>query len=337
MKLCVEKLRKITLGSVEIEETEKGISFHRFSKIQREMYKVRSADFYKKVFAPSGVKLSFRTDSEFLFVKGEACPSSSRKYYSLDLFIDGEKKDSFDNFSQETEAPSTTGEYPLGCFEKHFDLGEGVKEVVLCMPWSVQVAFSEIAVSDGAFLEAVKPEKKMLVFGDSITHGYDAACTSNSYISRLSRYLKAEEYNKAIGGEVFWPELADTDEPFEPDFITVAYGTNDWSKSASLEQFQANSKGFYENLARRYPSVPIFAISPIWRAAYKMEKPCGDFRNVHNFFVQIAENIPNMIVIDGWEFVPQNPDLFADKTLHPNDAGFDFYAKGLYEEMKKYL
>ena len=43
-----------------------------------------------------------------------------------------------------------------------------------------------------------------------------------------------------------------------------------------------------------------------------------------------------MTVIDGWEFIPQNPDFFADKVLHPNDSGFDFYAKALYEELKKY-
>ena len=54
----------------------------------------------------------------------------------------------------------------------------------------------------------------------------------------------AEEYNKAIGGDVFFPSLAATREDFEPDYITVAYGTNDWSK-CPREALEENCKNFY--------------------------------------------------------------------------------------------
>ncbi len=337
MKLNIDTLRAISLGAVEVEEKENRISFHRFTKEQRDLYQARNLSFYKKALSSSGVKLSFRTDSKTLRVKGVSSPGSSRKYFSLDLFVNGEKKDSFDNFSAVTEKPVNSDDYPLGAFEYTFDLGEGEKETVLYLPWSAQIAFDEISLDDGASLEPVKPAKKMLCFGDSITQGYDAAYTSNSYVARLARLLKVEEYNKAIGGEVFWPELAATSEPFSPDFITVAYGTNDWSKSESLEQFQANCKGFYENLSRSYPGVPIFAISPIWRKAYQAQKPCGAFTNVHDYFVEIAKNIPNMTVICGWDFVPHDSQYFCDGILHPNDEGFAFYADALYQELQKYL
>ena len=337
MKLNVETLREISVGAVELEVAENSFSFHRFTKEQRDLYEARKTEFYEKALAPSGVKLSFRTDSKTLGIKGVTAPGSSRKYFSFDLFINGEKKEVFDNFSDVTERPETSAVYPTGSFDYTFDLGEGEKDVLLYLPWSVRVDFEEITAADGAKIESVKPEKKMLCFGDSITQGYDAAFTSNSYISGLARCLKVEEYNKAIGGEVFWPRLAQTKEPFKPDLITVAYGTNDWSKSASLEEFQSNCKGFFENLKKSYPDVPIFAIAPIWRKSYLMEKPCGDFRGVYNFFVEVAKNIPNMTVIDGWEFVPQDSELFADQVLHPNDRGFAYYADGLYRELKKYL
>ncbi|MBE6712945.1 MAG: SGNH/GDSL hydrolase family protein [Ruminococcaceae bacterium] len=337
MKLSFETLRAISLGAVEVEKTEKGVSFYRFTKEQRELYKKRSTSFYNKSFSASGVKFRFRTDSTKLGISGTTASGSSRKYFSFDLFIDGEKKESYDNFSAITDNPANDGEYLRGPFEKEFDLGEGEKEVLLYCPWSAQVIFSEVTVSDGAFVEPVKPEKKMLVFGDSITQGYDAAYACNSYISRLARALNVEEYNKAIGGEVFWPELAATAEPFKPDLITVAYGTNDWSKSKSWEEFESNCKGFYENLSRNYSDVPIFAISPIWRKNYKMEKPCGDFHNVHKLFLEIEKEIPNMTVICGWEFVPQDSAYFRDAVLHPNDAGFAFYADALFDQLKKYL
>lgn len=337
MKLSIEIIRAISIGAVEVEEKENGFSFHRFTKEQRDLYEQKKPEHIKKVLAPSGVKLSFRTDSKSFGIKGVTSPGSSRNYFSFDLFVNGEKKDSFNNFSAVTDKPENSDEFPFGAFDYKFDLGEGEKTAVLYLPWSAHVTFEEITVDDGAKVEAVKPAKKMLCFGDSITQGYDAAYSSNSYIARLARCLEVEEYNKAIGGEIFWPELASTTEAFKPDLITVAYGTNDWSKSPSLETFKSNCKGFYENLSRNYPDVPIFAVSPIWRKAYLMEKPCGDFRNVHNFFLEIAKNIPNMTVIDGWEFVPQDPELFADKTLHPNDDGFAFYAEGLYRELKKYI
>ncbi len=336
MKLKMETLQAISLGAVELEETEQGIVFHRFTKEQRDLYRVRSADFYMKALSSSGVKLSFRTDSKVFGMKGETVFAASRRYFSFDLFINGEKKKSFDNFSNITEEPNNSKCYSYGPFEYKFELGEGEKEVVLYLPWSAKVILNEISVSDGAFIKPVKPEKKMLCFGDSITHGYDAAFSSNSYISRLARLLKVEEYNKAIGGEVFWPELAATSESFKPDMITVAYGTNDWTKSKSLEEFQTNCKSFYENLSRTYPDVPIFAISPIWREAYQEARPCGAFSNVHNFIVKLGENIPNMNVICGWEFIPHDSKYFRDERLHPNDHGFAFYAESLYREIQKY-
>ena len=317
MKLSIDTIRQITLGAVEISETKEGIAFYRFTKEQRDLYEKRDAGFFKKSFSLSDIKFSFRTDSKSLGLKGVSTPGSSRQYFSIDLFVDGEKKECFDNFSHITDQPETTGEYPNGEFEKEFDLGEGEKEVLLYLPWSSRLTLSDISLDDGAFVIPVKPEKKMLCFGDSITQGYDASYTSNSYIARLARYLGVEEFNKAIGGEIFCPELAATKESFTPDLITVAYGTNDWSKTKSPEEFKANCKGFYENLAKNYPDTPIYAITPIWRQSYLAEKPCGAFTNVHDFIVEVSKSIPNMTVICGWDFVPADSKYFADKAADP--------------------
>ena len=337
MKLSIYTLRDIALGAAEVVETEQGIIFHRFTREQRDFYRERNLGFYKKALAPSGVKLRFRTDSTVLGIKGAALSGSTRKYYSFDLFVNGEKRESFENFTHLTEKPVNSDEYPLGDFAKEFDLGAGEKEVLLYFPVSVKVYFSEIYVSDESFLEPVKPEKKMLVFGDSITQGYDAAYSCNSYVSRLCRLLGVEEFNKAIGGEVFWPALAEAKETFVPDLISVAYGTNDWSKSKTLEEFRDNAKGFFVNLSKTYPGVPIYAVSPIWRKNYMLEKPCGDFHGVQKYFEEIAREIPQMTVIRGWDFVPQDSQYFRDGTLHPNDEGFAFYADALYAELKKLI
>ena len=51
----------------------------------------------------------------------------------------------------------------------------------------------------------------------------------------------------------------------------------------------------------------------------------------------MVEPLPNVIFIRGFELVPGKIKYFADGHVHPNDEGFDFYFKNLYEEIKKYL
>ena len=104
----------------------------------------------------------------------------------------------------------------------------------------------------------------MLAFGDSITHGYDTLHPSGRYAAKLAERLEAEEFNKGIGGEKFFSELASLKEPFVPDYITIEYGSNDWNR-IDEETFKYNSRAFYENIVRNYPNSKIFTITPLWR------------------------------------------------------------------------
>ena len=223
MKLNLTQIKDITLGAARVEERADGFNFFRFTAEQEELYKNRREEFYIKSFCTSGVRLRFRTDSRSLFLKTEVFRASTRNYFSFDLFINGQRVDSLNNFSN-VELPKdyTQHPFPLGEFSKTFSLAEGEKEVEIYFPWSVKAIVKEIALDDGAGIIPVKPEKKLLCFGDSITHGYDALYPSNKYASQLADTLGAEEYNKAIGAEVFCSELAQTKEDFVPDLITVA-------------------------------------------------------------------------------------------------------------------
>lgn len=333
MRLDLAQIKNITLGAVRVEETENGIDFYRFTESQEELYKNRSEDFYIKSFSSSGVRLSFCTDSETLSLKTEVSKGSSRTYFSFDLFVNSKKTDTLSNFDEKEMPPDyTKGKYPLGEFEKEFKLGAGEKQVALYLPWSVKTTLKELSIDDNAFIKPIKPHHKMLCFGDSITHGYDALSCSNKYITQLANLLDAEEYNKAIGGEIFCPALAATKENFVPDYITVAYGTNDWSK-CSFEVFSENCKGFFYNLNENYKKSRIIVILPIWRKEVVEEGRLDTFKQVTEFIKNTAEQY-NMIVIDGFDFIPQEEKFYADFRLHPNDKGFDYYFKGLAEKMK---
>ena len=324
MKLSTEQIRKIAIGVAYVEESDGKIELHRFTKEQHEAYKTRSDDFYQKTFATAGIRLEFVTDSQTLFLETEVYSGSSRKFFSHAIYVNGE-------FIGELAAQTN-----VGTFSDSFSLGEGEKTVTIYFPWTASSKIIEFSLDDGAKLEPVQKSIKMIQFGDSITHGYDAKAPAASYASIVADALDAYAINKGIGGEIFFPELASLPDNITPDIITVAYGTNDWSRG-DLERFHQNSREFYKNLSSLYPNAKIFALAPIWRSNYDKENRMCDFSHISEHFRAIAKDIPNMYVIDCFNFVPHDPAYFSPDCLHPNDEGFSYYAEGVLEEITKHL
>jgi len=328
MVIGFDKLKELIHGIVYTEEKDGKLYLHRFTKEQEEAYKPYNADFYKKTFATAGVKLEFLTDSTSLSMSVEVVAASSRKFFSFDVYTNG------------ALVKSAVGDKGDGItkFEFSASLGNGNKKVTIYFPWSASARICSFALDDGAVAEAVTRPKKMISFGDSITHGYDASNPSFSYASRLADALQADAVNKGIGGEIFFPTLANLKDDIEPDYITVAYGTNDWYFRESTDSFDKNCRDFYENLSANYPNSKIFAITPIWRGDWeKTENRFAPFEYIHNSIKSIAESLPNVTVIDGIDLVPHDKAFFSPDVLHPNDEGFRHYANNLYAEIKKYL
>lgn len=333
MHLHLSQIREITTGAVRVSENEEGIHFYRFTGQQEMLYKKRSDDFYMKTFSTSGICLQFRTNSENLFLRASVAPGSSRTYFSFDVFVDGEKVDNLDNFSDiELPRDYTKIAFSLGEVSKSFHIGGGEKDVCIYLPWSVNITLKDLEIDDNSFIKPIKPKKKMLCFGDSITQGYDALYPSRKYITRIARMLDAQEYNKAIGGEIFYPELAATREDFKPDYITVAYGTNDWNK-CTQDEFQRNCREFFNNLTSNYPDVKVFAITPIWRKDFTEHREFGSFEKVEEIIRTITKDYENITVISGFDFVSHNENFYADLRLHPNDEGFEQYFKNLAKQI----
>lgn len=335
MKLSFEEISGIVTGAVRIEQENGLIKLYRFTKEQEELYKTLHSYFYEKLLSSAGIKLLFKTNSKNLYLKIMTSKGSSRTYFSVDVFVNGKFVDAIDNFSGVTMSENYTQmEFPIGSFSKEFYLGEGTKTVCIYLPWSLSTAIDKIVIDDDAFVESIKPQKKLIAFGDSITQGYDAMRPSNRYISKLSEKLGAIEYNKAIGGEGFFPELAGCKDEFLPDYITVAYGTNDWS-CLDKETLKNNAREFYYNLKNTYPLAKIFAITPIWRKDINGERPSGPFETVEEEIRNSVKGLGNVTVIRGIELVPNEEKYFGDLRLHPNDEGFEYYSKRLFNKIKE--
>ena len=337
MELTFEQIKSITCGAVSVEETEAGIRFYRFTKDQLAIYPKRREALVLKSLASSGVKFCFETDSETLFVKGIFEHASARSYFSLDVKVNGEVVDSLDNFSDVEIPPIYVDiQFPMGRYEKLFQLGKGMKKVTVYLPWNKIVTLESLCLDDGSVIKPVKFSKKLLAYGDSITQGFDAMRNYNRQIARLSEALDAEEFSRAVGAERYDPELAALRDDFDPDYIVVGYGTNDFS-GLTPEEFNSNCSGFYRELEKHYPNARIFAITPIWRADMENPRAFSSFFDIEKGIRNATKNMKNVTVIDGMTLVPHDPKFYADGRLHPNDAGFEHYYRNLWKAVKEAL
>ncbi len=335
--MTLEEIKSITCGAVSVEETEAGIRFYRFTKDQLAVYHERSEALEKKSLAASGVKLCFETDSESLFVRGLFEHASARTYFSLDVVVNGELVDSLDNFSHMEIPPIYSDiKFEMGLFEKRFALGKGMKKVTVYLPWNKIVTLKEFRLDDGAVIKPVKFSKKLLAFGDSITQGFDALRNTSRQIRRLSEKLDAEEINKAVGADWHNPSLAALRDDFDPDYIVVGYGTNDFGITTP-EKFADNCNGFYEALKRNYPNARVFVITPIWRADMEKTRAFTSFFDIEKGIRNVTKDMQNVTVIDGMTLVPHDTKYYADGRLHPTDEGFEHYFQNLWTAVQEAL
>ena len=327
MKLNLEQLRAIACGAARVEERDGEFRLYRFTEKQTEAYRLTgNTDFYNKTFATSGIRLAFRTDADRLAFTYRLEVGSSRAFGWFDVYLNGNLARHFG-----VEGKEITG----GSVSVELDMGEVDVEVYL--PWSRAAILSNISLEGGEMLLPLKRRHTMISFGDSITQGYDAIYPSLSYASTLSRLLDADAINKAIGGDCFFPALLDTADTIDPDYVTVAYGTNDWSKHTQAT-FVADCRAFYQKLSALYPNAKIFAITPICRLNVNYKTAFdAPISRVGELITELCADLPNVTVINGWNFTPALKEFYSDGYLHPNDLGFGLYAQNLYRAIKRYI
>lgn len=331
MKLTYEQIRNITQGAVDILESDGYLRFLRFT--EQECALISNPNLYY----PAGVQLVFRTDGTSLQLKGRTMEKSGiRSYFAFDIYENDSFLGAVTNL-QDADAVRdyACSVYPLGEFSSVFPLHTGEKQIRIVLPHSVLAEISELTIENATYITPVRPTKTLVAYGDSITQGYDALHPSNTYAMRLANALGAELYNKSLGGACFSPAMAAASSGVQADLLLTAYGTNDWG-CCDRETFTSNAAGFFENLVRQYPGVPIYTITPIWRKDH-LEKVTsfGTFAEVEEVIRKICAPYPSIHIIDGIPLVPHDETYFGDLRLHPNDAGFAEYAAGCIAKIEQ--
>lgn len=323
-------IQSLAFGTEYTETAGNKIIFSRFSEQERN----RLSYGKDNSWSTAGVRIEFQTDSKYISIAVSTKKSNphTRNFYSFDVLCNGIMLGQIKNFNNEPQYPYK--KYNLEDRQKAFYLKMGMKHICICFPWSVQGMIRKIELDDKAVIKPIQKAEKVIMYGDSITQGYDAVSSSLSYASILADKLNANIINKGIGGSVFMPELTKHKGDILPKFITVAYGTNDW-RGSDFEDFKNRCFKFYKNLAKNYPNVPIFALAPIWRADTNETHKLSSFSLIADTLRKLATYHKNIHFINGINFIPNNTVYYRDYYLHPNDAGFKIYADSLLKELNK--
>lgn len=327
MKLSAIDLNGIIHNTLSYSFDEKGsLHLHRFSEQQRENYAQESQDWVDKIYSSASVTFDFVTDSDYIAIKFDLYPGSSQHWGSIDLYVDGV-------FVASRYADD------LSIKLVGFELPAGQHRVTVYFPWSAQTVVNEVQLSDGASIIPVEKNCKLLCFGDSITQGYTSKFTSLSYVNQTARALDAEVVNQGIGGYYF--NEATIDESilsYKPDVITVAYGTNDYSRYESAEQYAEQTGRYIQKLAALFPNTPILGILPIYRndlnhqvrkvyRTYSLDDARAILRNHY-------EACPKGYVL-AETGIPHIPQAYAPDFLHPNEFGFSVMAQGVIRKLQE--
>lgn len=315
MILRFEEIKKITVGAPYMENTDEGMRFYKYNPNLFSVWTNHRKVFGQRVRSTTGIRLDFHTNSRRMDLE---IAERSR----FEIYIDGLFRYSMRDTEKLSVDIYTSLDQPL----------DDVR-ITIYFPSHDEGIIKSLELDDGAYVKPHKFDKKILFMGDSITQGWASEFDSLSYANRLSRYFNADSVIQGVGGACFYDDCLEK-LPFEPDWVIVAYGTNDFKTYNSLEDFNIHLRAYMSKLSVLYGDKKVFVISPIWREDRTPKDRLTFEECRHAIISEAQEN--GFIHLDGSCLVPHDLSFYTD-GLHPNDTGFYVYANNLIKALDKEL
>lgn len=320
------EIAQIATNCLGVKTKDNGrAEFVRMTDYQIELYK--QDKFFPNPHCTPCVCLDFIFDGDQVSFDFFPIHRSSRNFLSFDLYEDDRMVYSLFTYADAEGQRQFFYQFP----------DKKKRRVRIFFPYSVGVEVYNFSLLGHTFYEPTPSEgrMKLLILGDSITHGYDTHYTSMNYAATMVRHYDAICLNQAVGGYFFKAEMIDENLPFEPDVITVAYGTNDWGRyGMDEEKYREAAKTYIDKLCATYPNAKIFGILPLWRADIDRRPERMPFAKVYDILTEYYSAHENVTIIDGRNAVP-NLRFFYTDGLHPNTVGQAAYAQYVIDAMEK--
>ncbi len=326
VRLSNDKIRDITVGCVKIDEDEGLLRFYKYTEEQMSGFGP-----WRKISpctCTTGVKFDFYTNSRKFAISFAA----AGKY---EIWIDGLLRHSLVAREPEGEGNILVGERLEVELTDTFGKTKDEYRVTVYLPSHSVGQINYIELDDGAYSRRYVYKRRLLIIGDSLTQGWNSDYDSLSYANRLCRTFDAEGIIQGRGGSCYVPATMTRLPNFEPDAVIVAYGTNDYVRIKSYEEYRKNVHEYHERLGECYGDKKIFIISPIWR---RLPSPNSnlDFCECREIIKDEAEK-HGFIHIDGAMLVPPVEEGFFTDGLHLSDLGFSIMSENLVAELIKYI
>ena len=206
--------------------------------------------------------------------------------------------------------------------------------VTIYLPILYELAFSDFSL--GSWLPVEPEEKKLLVIGDSIAQGLRGAYPSMGISVSIARALGMDYLNTAVGGEYHRGDITDTLPDYAPDRIFLHLGTNDVNRLDPEDISMLRIRACYDAIRRRWPGVPVDAVTPVWRTEFANGSQLGRKRlawaDMTRDQMMQAGAEAGFTIHDGMRLSPNARTALADHC-HPNDLGFMLYTQNLLREL----
>ena len=180
-----------------------------------------------------------------------------------------------------------------------------------------------------------QPEKVLVGYGSSITHGGVARSNCNCYLQLAARVLGMDALNLGLSGSCNAShEMADfMANDVKGDVFFLELGANMYGAGVEPDDYEQRVRYMLETVARAHADKPVLAMA-LYPWEKVMERDSEYAKRLHKVIDEL--NLPNLHEVHGWDLLPDFTGLAAD-ALHPSDWGHMMIAQNLAQEIRKYV
>ncbi|SDJ87495.1 GDSL-type esterase/lipase family protein [Streptomyces indicus] len=189
----------------------------------------------------------------------------------------------------------------------------------------------------GGTLRPAPARPRWLVYGDSISEGWTSSRPHLAWPARAGRALGLDAVNLGYAGAARG-ELASAQQlgSLPADLITLAFGTNCWSRTPSSSALlYETTRAFLALVRAAHPEVPVLVVSPVVRP---------DAENTPNALgatlaeLRVAQERAVTDLVDKQVHLLSGARLIAAEHMvdgvHPGDEGHGLIAQGVVEALR---
>lgn len=287
-------------------------------------------------YCPAGGSVHFQTDSPYVMIRAKLSgpsnmyhmPSTGQSGFDCYIAPVGEPQRYIGTtrLSRDSDALQ----------HKFYQLEPKLREVTIHLPLYQGVESIEIGLYEHSHLKAplkLQDERRVIVYGTSITQGGCASRPGMCYTNILSRRMPYEFINLGFSGNGRGePELAELIGEIErPGLLVLDYVAN----AESPEQYRATLPNFIRIYRNRHPKVPILVLSRIAYAADVHDAASiarrASYRDTGQQTVEALriDGDRHISFFDCTELLADDYEQCTVDGIHPTDLGFMRMANGL--------